>query len=57
MAKKRKRITSFKFKPFSLKQKKLLMWWTDNSIHRNKDIVIAEGAIRSGKTVAMIDSF
>jgi len=57
MAKKRKRTTSFKFQPFSLKQKKLLMWWTDRSPYRDYDMVIAEGAIRSGKTIAMIDSF
>lgn len=57
MAKKRKKTTSFKFKPFSIRQKKLLMWWTDNSPFRNYDMVVAEGAIRSGKTIAMIDSF
>ncbi|WP_103110802.1 PBSX family phage terminase large subunit [Brevibacillus reuszeri] len=57
MAKKHKRTTSFKFQPFSQKQKKLLMWWTDNSPYRDFDMVIAEGAIRSGKTIAMIDSF
>ncbi|WP_338135933.1 PBSX family phage terminase large subunit [Paenibacillus thiaminolyticus] len=54
---KRKRTTSFKFKPFSRKQKKLLMWWTDASPYRDYDMVIAEGAIRSGKTIAMVDSF
>lgn len=57
MAKKRKRTTSFKFIPFSLKQKKLLMWWTDSSPYRDYDMVIAEGAIRSGKTIGCIDSF
>lgn len=57
MAKKRKRTTSFKFQTFSTKQKKLLMWWTDNSPYRDYDMIIAEGAIRSGKTIAMIDSF
>jgi len=54
---KRKRTTSFKFKPFSRKQKKLLMWWTNASPYRDYDMVIAEGAIRSGKTIACIDSF
>lgn len=57
MAKKFKRTTSFKFKPYSRKQKKVLAWWADNSRHWNKDMIIAEGAIRSGKTIAMIDSF
>lgn len=55
--KKRKRTTSFKFQPFSMKQKKLLTWWTDNSPYRDYDMIIAEGAIRSGKTIACIDSF
>lgn len=54
---KRKKTTSFKFRPFSLKQKKLLMWWTDKSPYRNHDMIICHGSIRSGKTVAMIDSF
>lgn len=55
--KRRKRTTSFKFQPFSLKQKKLLMWWTDNSPYKDYDMIIAEGAIRSGKTISCIDSF
>lgn len=55
--KRRKKTTSFKFVPFSLKQKKLLMWWTDSSPYRDYDMVIAEGAIRSGKTIGCIDSF
>lgn len=54
---KRKKTTTFKFKPFSRKQKKLLMWWADKSPHKDKDMVIAHGSIRSGKTIAMIDSF
>lgn len=55
--KKRKKTTSFKFRPFSLKQKKLLMWWTDKSPYRDYDMIICHGSIRSGKTIAMIDSF
>lgn len=47
----------FEWKPFSLRQKQLLTWWMPSSPHANKDMVIATGAIRSGKTVAMIDSF
>lgn len=54
---KRKVISTFKFKPFSRKQKKLLMWWTDKSPYRNYDMIICHGSIRSGKTIAMIDSF
>lgn len=57
MSKKRNKGASFKFKPFSKKQKKLLTWWTDKSPYKDYDMVIAEGSIRAGKTVAMIDSF
>ena len=46
----------FKFKPFSIKQLKVLKWWTDS---RTKDMdgIIADGAIRSGKTLIMSLSF
>lgn len=47
----------FKFKPFSLKQKKVLTWWCDTSPVKDMDGVIADGAIRSGKTVCMSLSF
>lgn len=47
----------FKFKPFSKKQRKLMYWWADGSPHRDKRMVIADGAVRSGKTVAMICGF
>lgn len=54
---KKKQIKGFKFQPFSLKQKKLLFWHEKGSPHEDKDIVIADGAIRSGKTIACICSF
>lgn len=47
----------FQFKPFSLRQKKLLTWWTEKSPFQDYDMVIADGSIRSGKTISMIDSF
>lgn len=47
----------FQWAPFSLKQKQVLMWWMPESPWKEYDIMIAEGAIRSGKTVSMIDSF
>ncbi len=47
----------FKFKPFSLKQKKVLTWWCDTSPVKDFDGIIADGAIRSGKTVCMSLSF
>ncbi|OOC42182.1 PBSX family phage terminase large subunit [Thermosipho sp. 1074] len=52
-----KKNKAFEFKPFSKKQKKLLFWWAESSPHKDKDIVIADGSIRSGKTIAMIVSF
>lgn len=47
-------LPSFQFHSFSKNQKKLMFWWSDDSPHKEKDVVIADGAIRSGKTVAMI---
>ena len=43
----------FKFKPFSKKQRKVMNWWMDSSPVKEWNGVIADGAIRSGKTVAM----
>lgn len=54
MARKSKK---FEFKPFSRKQRQLIYWWCDGSPHSNEKIVIADGAIRSGKTIAMICGF
>ena len=47
----------FSFKPFSPKQRRLMYWWADGSPFCDCDIVIADGAIRSGKTIAMICGF
>ena len=46
-----------KFKPFSKKQRKVLNWWIDNSPVKDKDGIIADGSIRSGKTVSMSLSY
>jgi len=48
---------TFKFKPFSLKQQKVLTWWLPNSPVKEMDGIIADGAIRSGKTLSMSLSF
>lgn len=48
---------AFKFKPFSRKQIKVLTWWLPTSPAVGKDIIIADGAVRSGKTVSMALSF
>ena len=47
----------FQFKPFSKKQKKVLTWWLPESPVSDKDGIIADGSIRSGKTVSMALSF
>lgn len=47
----------FKFKPFSKQQKKILTWWLPESGVSDKEGIIADGAIRSGKTVSMALSF
>ncbi len=47
----------FKFKPFSKKQKQILTWWCATSPVKDCDGIIADGAIRSGKTVCMSLSY
>lgn len=47
----------FEFKPFSPKQKKVLTWWCDASPVKDMDGIIADGAIRSGKTLSMSLSY
>lgn len=47
----------FEWKPFSKKQMKVLTWWDDYSPVKEYDGIIADGAVRSGKTVAMSWSF
>lgn len=54
--KKNKRVV-FKFKPFSKKQRKVLNWWCPASPVKDYDGIIADGAIRSGKTISMSLSF
>lgn len=51
------RMQLFKFKPFSQKQKQVLTWWMPDSPVKDYDGIIADGAIRSGKTVCMSLSF
>lgn len=47
----------FSFQPFSQKQKKVLTWWLPDSPVKDCSGIIADGAIRSGKTVSMSLSF
>jgi len=49
---------AFRFVPFSRKQKKVLTWWINSvSPYADYDCIIADGAIRSGKTLTMSLSF
>jgi PBSX family phage terminase large subunit len=57
MAKRRVTAKAFKFKPFSDKQAKVLTWWTQSTSVNDKYGIIADGAIRSGKTLSMSLSY
>lgn len=50
-------MSSSQFKTFSQKQLELLTWWCAQSPHRDRDAIICDGAVRSGKTVCMSLSF
>ncbi|MEG2814386.1 MAG: terminase family protein, partial [Oscillospiraceae bacterium] len=45
------------FKSFSPKQRLLLTWFCENSEFKNRDAIIADGAVRSGKTLCMSIGF
>lgn len=53
----RRTLPVFKFKPFSKKQRQVLNWWTKNSPVKDYEGIIADGSIRSGKTISMSLSF
>lgn len=38
---------------FSPKQKTVLTWWMEGSPYRDKEVILCDGAVRSGKTLAM----
>lgn len=46
-----------KFSDFSKAQLTALSWWSESSPYRDRDAVICDGAVRSGKTVCMGLSF
>ena len=48
---------SFEWQPFSEKQLKIQTWWCDASPYKDWDGIIADGSVRSGKTVSMAPSF
>lgn len=53
----RKEVSIFQFQPFSRQQIRVLTWWRPESGKNDHDGIIADGAIRSGKTVSMALSF
>ena len=50
-------VAPFKFQPFSDKQKLILSWWMPESPFHDCSGIIADGAVRSGKTLSMSLSF
>lgn len=46
-----------KFEKFSKKQMAALLWWCDSSVYKDKDAIICDGAVRSGKTFSLSLSF
>lgn len=57
MPKKQKRPAKFDFKPFSDQQRRLIHWWRPTANPSGNNYVIADGSIRSGKTIACIIGF
>ena len=54
---KQTRQPTFRYSAFSAKQKMVLTWWTPDSPYHDKDGIICDGSIRSGKTTCMGLSF
>ena len=52
-----RKAASMRYSPFSRKQRMVLNWWTAESPVRDASGIIADGAIRSGKTLSMSLSF
>ncbi len=57
MAKKKRKIVRFKFEPFSDQQQRLMNWWRPVVRASQNNYVVADGSIRSGKTIACICGF
>lgn len=52
-----RKSNGFRWKALSQRQKQVLSWWTPQSAYSGYNGIIADGAIRSGKTFAMSFSF
>ena len=46
-----------RFETFSKSQLTALTWWSDASPYRDRDAIICDGAVRSGKTLCTSLSF
>ena len=46
-----------KYRAFSEKQKTVLSWWVPGNAHFQREAIVCDGAVRSGKTLAMGLSF
>ncbi|MBE6974413.1 MAG: PBSX family phage terminase large subunit [Ruminococcaceae bacterium] len=46
-----------RYRAFSSKQRRVLNWWVPGSVDAQKDAIVCDGAVRSGKTLAMGLSF
>lgn len=57
MAAKKKRPARFEFKPFSEQQRRLIHWWRPMVRASENNYIVADGSIRSGKTIACIIGF
>lgn len=57
MANRKKRPAKFDFKPFSNQQLRLIHWWRPGLVSAENNYIVADGSIRSGKTIAMIIGF
>lgn len=57
MQKDLREVIQMRFEKFSDKQLKVLTWWCEGSGDTDKNSIIADGAVRSGKTICMSISF
>lgn len=57
MPKAARKPATFEFKPFSDQQKRLIHWWRPAVKASENNYIIADGSIRSGKTIACIIGF
>jgi len=53
----KRQTATFRWQPFSIKQLKVLTWWTPQSPHHDKDAIICDGSVRAGKTSCMSFSY